>query len=124
MLEVKEGVGEEIREVDPFLWTSDQTTSEQVSAVSTGMEQLAELSCLMVREGVTVQRLLQSTRRKRDFSPQVSAGWDDNGNVFFDFDNKLLQSITAERRSSEYCLTKIKAQYNNLLSLLVEPRTK
>ena len=63
MLEVKEGVGEEIREVDPFLWTSDQTTSEQVSAVSTGMEhKLAELSCLMVRESVTVQRLLQSTR--------------------------------------------------------------
>merc|ERR1719510_2313702 len=70
MLEVKEGVGEEIREVDPFLWTSDKTASEQVSAVST----------------------------------QVSAGWDDNGDVFFDFDNKLLESITAERRSSEYCL--------------------
>ena len=44
----------------------------------------------------------------RDFSPQVSAGWDDNGDVFFDFDNKLLESITAERRSSEYCLEKDK----------------
>ena len=38
MLEVEEGMGKEIREVDPFLWTSDQTSSEEVSAVATGME--------------------------------------------------------------------------------------
>ena len=36
MLEIQEWMGEEVREVDPFLRASDQTASEQVATVNTG----------------------------------------------------------------------------------------
>lgn len=52
MLEVQEWVGEEIWEVDPFLWTSDKAASEQVATVITGNTKF-----------VTVQRSLWITKR-------------------------------------------------------------
>ena len=53
MLEIKEWMGKEIWEVDPFLWTSDQTASEEIATVSTGNTKFEDL-----RGIVTVRRSL------------------------------------------------------------------
>ena len=102
VLEVEEGMREEVWEGDPLLWTPDQAPGQQVTAVSTENRRTLnyEYSCIKALTLVDNNSCYQVTRLRPDGSGVGNLHRD----VLLDFCHQLLESLAGEGRLAEHSL--------------------